>query len=112
MKVKFFEDVISPIFAFTIKDAKGLEITGTNSSMKYVTTGHYENGQLVKVAFKQKANLQLGKYSLSLGCVNLNESGVEVYSRIYDALIFDVIGSQQMVGFYDLESEIEIKDIN
>jgi len=108
MKVKFSETIIEPIFAFTLKDSKGLEITGTNTSMKFVTTGTYEEGQIVTITFTQHANLQLGAYALSLGCVNLNETGVEVYSRIYDAIVFDVIGSTQMVGFYDLESEIDV----
>ena len=99
MKVKFFETIIEPMFAFTLKDIKGLEITGTNTSIKYVTTSTYEDGEIVTVSFKQKANLQLGKYTLSLGCVNLNENGIEVYSRIYDAILFDIIGSNQMVGF-------------
>ena len=109
MKVKFSEIVMEPIFAFTLKDAKGLEITGTNSSMKYITTSTYENGQVLTVKFTQKANIQLGKYALSLGCVNINENGVEVYNRIYDAILFDVIGAVQMVGFYDLQSEISIE---
>lgn len=109
MKVKFFETIIEPIFAFTLKDIKGLEITGTNTSIKYVTTSTYEDGEIVTISFKQKANLQLGKYTLSLGCVNLNKNGIEVYSRIYDAILFDIIGSNQMVGFFDLESEISIE---
>lgn len=109
MKVEFFETIMEPIFAFTLKDTKGLEITGTNTSMKYFTTSTYEEGQVLTVTFTQKANLQLGKYTLSLGCVNLNEDGVEVYSRIYDAILFDVIGSIQMVGFFDLESKISVK---
>jgi len=112
MKVKFSETVMEPIFAFTLKDAKGLEITGTNSSMKYVTTSIYEKDQIITVTFKQKANLQLGKYALSLGCVTVNETGVEVYSRIYDAILFEVIGSAQMVGFYDLDSTISIVNSN
>ena len=93
MKVKFFENIEDPIFAFTLKDSKGLEITGTNSMMKHIVTGTYENGQILTVTFSQKANLQLGKYALSLGCVTINESGVEVFNRIYDAILFEVIGS-------------------
>ena len=108
MKVKFFENIEDPIFAFTLKDSKGLEITGTNSMMKQSVTGSYEKGETVTVTFTQKANLQLGKYALSLGCVTLNESGVEVYNRIYDAILFEIIGSAQMVGFFDLQSEISI----
>ncbi len=107
-KVKFNEKVDDPIFAFTIKDTKGLEITGTNTSMKFYNTKSYECGKEVTVSFKQKANLQLGKYSLSLGCVKIGTEGIEVYNRIYDALLFEVIGATQMVGFYDLYSEVEI----
>ncbi|SFV63061.1 Teichoic acid export ATP-binding protein TagH [hydrothermal vent metagenome] len=109
IKAKFSETIIEPIFAFTLKDNKGLEITGTNTNMKYITTSSYEKDQIVTVSFTQKANLQLGSYALSLGCVNLNEKGVEVYSRIYDAILFTVIGSAQMVGFFDLESEIDVQ---
>ncbi len=112
MKVKFSEAMIEPLFAFTLKDSKGLEITGTNTNMKYITTGTYEKNQIVTVTFTQKANLQLGSYALSLGCVNLDETGIEVYSRIYDALLFNIIGSTQMVGFYDLESEICLETSN
>ena len=108
IKVKFSEAMSEPLFAFNIKDTKGLEITGTNTNMKYITTGTYEKDQIVTVTFAQKANLQLGSYALSLGCVNLDETGIEVYSRIYDALLFDVIGSTQMVGFFDLESKVSL----
>lgn len=108
MKVKFFEELHAPIFAYTLKDHKGLEITGTNTSMKHVHTGTYQDGGVISIVFKQKANLQIGKYILSLGCVNINADGIEVYDRIYDAILFEVIGANQMVGFFDLGSEISI----
>ena len=109
MKVQFSEYIEDPIFAFTLKDAKGLEITGTNSMMKHIETSTYKAGQTVTVTFSQKANLQLGKYALSLGCVTINERGVEVFNRIYDAILFEIIGSAQMVGLFDLESEIGVE---
>jgi len=109
MKVRFNEKIENPIFAFTLKDVRGLEITGTNTYMKRIVSGTFEAGDTVTVTFKQKANLQLGKYALSLGCVNLNEKGVEVYHRIYDAMLFEVIGDAQMVGFYDLHSQISLE---
>jgi hypothetical protein len=77
--------------------------------MKHIETGTYKAGQTVTVTFSQKANLQLGKYALSLGCVTINESGVEVFNRIYDAILFEIIGSAQMVGLFDLESEIGVE---
>jgi len=112
MKIKFFEDIDNPIFAFTLKDAKGLEITGTNTLIKRVQVGSYKKGDSITVTFEQNANIQLGKYALSLGCVNINDGKIEVYQRIYDAILFDVVGSEQMVGFYDLGSKIIVTDSN
>jgi teichoic acid transport system ATP-binding protein len=108
MKVRFNQDIQEPIFAFTLKDSKGLEITGTNSMMKHKVTGSYKKGDTISVTFSQKANIQIGKYALSLGCVSIEENGIDVHSRIYDAILFEVIGQEQMVGFYDLESKISI----
>ena len=108
MKIRFNEMVTEPIFAFTIKDSKGLEITGTNSLMKHVEAGTFHPGDVITVTFEQKMNLQLDKYALSLGCVAINETGIEVFNRIYDAILFEVVGSEQMVGFFDLGSKIDI----
>ncbi|MEA3492117.1 MAG: ABC transporter ATP-binding protein [Campylobacterota bacterium] len=110
MKVRFNETIDSPIFAFTIKDAKGLEITGTNSIMKHMMTSLYKPNEETTVKFTQKINLQPGKYALSIGCVGISEEGVEVYMRLYDAILFEVIGTQQMVGFFDLKSDISIDE--
>jgi teichoic acid transport system ATP-binding protein len=76
--------------------------------MKHKVTGSYKKGDTISVTFSQKANIQIGKYALSLGCVSIEENGIDVHSRIYDAILFEVIGQEQMVGFYDLESKISI----
>lgn len=109
MKVKSTKKLEDAIFAFTVKDTKGLEITGTNTLMKEIASTTIEENQTVTISFLQKANFQLGKYALSLGCVSLNEHGIEVYHRLYDCILFEIIGSTQMVGFYDLKSEINIE---
>ncbi|SFV52947.1 Teichoic acid export ATP-binding protein TagH [hydrothermal vent metagenome] len=108
MKIEFYEYIESPVFAFTIKDAKGMEITGTNTVMKHVDTLSYKKGDKISVSFTQNINIRPGHYSLSLGCVGINDSGIEVYSRLYDIILFEVIGTQEMVGFYDLKSDITI----
>jgi len=109
IKVKFHQEIQDPIFAFTIKDSKGLEITGTNSMMKHINTGNFKKEEITTIIFTQDANLQLGSYALSLGCVGFTTEGIEVYNRIYDAILFEVIGAEQMVGFFDLRSEISIE---
>lgn len=108
MRVRFLEDVEPPIFAFTIKDAKGLEITGTNSMVKYIDVPNYSKGDEILVSFRQDMNLHPGQYALSLGCVAINDNGIEVYSRLYDIILFEIIGGQQMSGFFDLKSKISI----
>ena len=109
MKIEFKEKIISPIFAFSIKDAKGLEITGTNTLMKSIETGSYQAGEKITIRFKQKMNLRSGAYALSLGCVTINQEGIEVYDRLYDAILFEMIGSEEMGGFFDLGSEVTIE---
>jgi teichoic acid transport system ATP-binding protein len=109
MKVKFNEKIVSPIFAFSIKDAKGLEITGTNTLMKSIETGSYVKEDRTTIRFKQKMNLRSGAYALSLGCVTLDEDGIEVYHRLYDAILFEIISSEEMGGFFDLGSEVTIE---
>jgi teichoic acid transport system ATP-binding protein len=107
-KIEFHDYIESPIFAFTIKDSKGMEITGTNSVMKHIDTLSYKKGDKITVTFGQNISLRPGQYALSLGCVAINDSGIEVYSRLYDIILFEVIGSQEMVGFFDLKSDITI----
>ena len=109
MKVKFNEKIVSPIFAFSIKDAKGLEITGTNTLMKNIETGSYNKEDQISIHFKQKMNLRSGAYALSLGCVTIDQDGIEVYHRLYDAILFEIIGSEEMGGFFDLGSEVTIE---
>ena len=108
MKMEFFDSVEAPIFAFTIKDAKGMEITGTNTMMKQIDTHSYRKGDKITVTFAQNITMRPGHYALSLGCVTIDDSGIEVYSRLYDIILFEVIGSQDMVGFFDLKSDISI----
>lgn len=108
MRVKFNERIDSPIFAYTIKDLKGTEISGTNSSYKHVDTGVCEKGNTVCVEFFQTLNLQSGPYALSLGCTSFVRDEIVVYHRLYDILLFEVISDTSMVGYYDLGSSIKL----
>lgn len=109
MKVRFAEDIVNPVFAFTVKDLKGLEVTGTNTEFKKQSPRSFRKGDLVEVKFEQALNMQSGKYALSIGCVGSDESGLVVYHRLYDAILFEVSSSLPMVGLYDLESRITVK---
>ena len=109
MKVLFHEVIKDPIFAFTIKDLKGTEITGTNTMFEHAWVGPQEAGNIREVRFRQKMNLQGGEYLLSLGCTGYREADFNVYHRLYDVCSITVISDKNTVGFYDMESEVTVK---
>jgi teichoic acid transport system ATP-binding protein len=108
MKVEFYSEIKEPIFAFTIKDVKGTEITGTNTMLERISTGDNKRGNIVEVVFTQEMNLQGNVYLLSLGCTGYEEGKFEVYHRLYDICSIAVIAEKNTVGFYDMNSIVQI----
>ncbi len=110
MKVEFSDHIPGPIFAFSIKDAKGTEITGTNSMIEKVFLESVEPGQVKDVTFTQKMSLQGGEYLLSLGVTGYNGDTFEVYHRLYDAMNITVVSDKDTVGYYDMDSTVTVTD--
>ncbi|WP_075680570.1 ABC transporter ATP-binding protein [Roseburia sp. 831b] len=108
MKVKFNKKMQEPIFAFTIKDLQGTEVTGTNTMYERIDTGTVEEGDIRVAEFKQVMNLQGRNYLLALGCVGFHNNRFNVYHRLYDVCNINVISDKNTVGFYDMNSEIKI----
>lgn len=108
-KVRFHERIEEPIFAFTIKDLQGTEVTGTNTMYENVSTGTVEAGEERIISFKQRMNLQGRNHVLALGCVGFNDSRFVVYHRLYDVCNINVISDKNTVGFYDMESVVEVR---
>lgn len=110
MRVEFSDRISKPIFAFTVKDTKGTEITGTNSVIEKAFLEGVEPGQVKDVRFTQKMSLQGGEYLLSLGVTGYNGDTFEVYHRLYDVLNVTVISDKDTVGYYDMDSVVEVTD--
>ncbi len=110
MKIKFSEDIEEPIFAFTLKDVKGNDITGTNTMYEKVFSPGKKD-KIKIVSFEQEMNLQGGEYLLSLGCTGYRDNEFVVYHRLYDVCSVSVISEQNTVGFYDMNSKISVEDI-
>jgi teichoic acid transport system ATP-binding protein len=108
MKVKFKTHIQEPIFAFTIKDLQGTEVTGTNTMYEDIATGSVDEGDVRVVEFEQNMNLQGRDYMLSLGCVGFLKNKFLVYHRLYDVCNIHVISDKNTVGFYDMNSVIKI----
>lgn len=110
MRVRFHEHIPAPIFAFTIKNIIGTEITGTNTMIEKVFLESAERGQVKKITFKQRMNLQGGEYLLSFGVTGYSGDAFEVYHRLYDALSITVVSDKNTVGYYDMESKVRVTD--
>ena len=110
MKVRFNEDIPQPIFAFSIKNIKGTEITGTNTMFEKAFLESVKGGLVKEITFTQDMNLQGGEYLLSLGVTGYNKDNFEVYHRLYDVINITVVSDKDSVGFYDMNSEIMVVD--
>ncbi len=108
MKVAFAEDCPAPIFAFTVKNIKGTEITGTNTMVEKAFLEPVKAGCVKEISFTQHMNLQGGEYLLSLGVTGYEGDDFTVYHRLYDVLNMTVISDKDTVGFYDPESVVRV----
>lgn len=107
-KVRFNEKVQNPIFAITFKDLKGTEISGTNTMFESINTGMVQAGEERIIKFTQKMDLQGGDYLVSLGCTGYKSGDFTVYHRLYDIFNITVISNKNTVGFFDMNSKIEV----
>ncbi len=110
MKVKFTEKVPAPIFAFSIKNVLGVEITGTNTMIEKAFLEGVEPGQVKEITFTQKMSLQGGEYLLSLGVTGYRGETFEVYHRLYDILNISVVSDKNTVGYYDMDSKVTVSE--
>ena len=108
-KVKFKEDIPAPIFAFTVKNVRGTEITGTNSMFEKAFLSGVKAGEEKEVTFTQNMDLQGGEYLLSLGVTGYEGEKFEVYHRLYDVINITVVSDKDTVGYYDMNSKVVVK---
>lgn len=112
MRVVAEGEAADPIFAMTIKDVKGHELTGTNSKLEMKDVGPVSNGMEFTVDFSAKMHLQGGHYLISLGCTSYNSAGeLEVHHRLYDIFSVYVVASKFVVGSYDMGIEMVIQRV-
>lgn len=109
MRVEFHEDVENPIFAFTIKNVHGSDITGTNTMFEKKDVPLARKGEIYEISFKQQMLLQGGEYLLSFGCTGFENGEFVVYHRLYDITNIAVISEQDTVGVFDIDSKVDVK---
>lgn len=109
MNVSFSQDCPAPIFAFTIKDVKGTDITGTNTMYEKAFLSSVKAGEKKTITFRQKMMLQGGNYLVSFGVTGFENENFTVYHRLYDAIAMEVISDKNTVGYFDPGSEVKVE---
>ncbi len=109
MRVRFNKDLPAPIFAFSIKNPKGTEITGTNTMFEKAFLEPVKAGDVKAVSFTQKMSLQGGEYLISFGVTGYEGDDFKVYHRLYDAIDVMVVSDKNTVGYYDMDSKIVVE---
>lgn len=110
MRVCFYQDIEAPIFAFTVKNIRGVEITGTNSMLEKAFLEPVTAGSIKEITFTQRLDLQGGEYLLSLGVTGYEKEDFQVYHRLYDVMNMTVISDKDTVGFFDMNSTVSVTD--
>ncbi len=110
MQVRFHRQVNDPIFAFTITDLKGTDITGTNTMFEKAPVVPCAPGCIQEISFTQRMDMQGGEYMLSLGCTGYDGTEFVVHHRLYQACGLTVISMKNTVGFYDTNSKVRIEE--
>lgn len=109
-KVEFHETIQNPIFTFTFKTIKGVDVTGSNTMLENVDTGVVQEGDVLVTTFDQEMYLQGGEYLLSISCTGFDSAGeFQVYHRLYDVCSVTVISDKDTVGFYDMNSKTTVE---
>lgn len=110
MKVRFNEQIQEPIMAYTFKNIRGTELTGTNTLFEKAEVPEPAPGGCCTVTFTQKMDLQGGEYLLSFGCTGYKDGEFKVFHRLYDACNITVISAKNTVGFFDMNSTVTVQE--
>lgn len=110
MKVRFNEQIQEPIMAYTFKNIRGTELTGTNTLFEKAEVPELAPGGCCTVTFTQKMDLQGGEYLLSFGCTGYKDGEFKVFHRLYDACNITVISAKNTVGFFDMNSTVTVQE--
>lgn len=109
VKIKFHKSIQEPIVAFTILNLQGTDIAGTNTMNENIDINDTTCGNVRTVTFTQKMDIQGGEYLLSLGCTGFRDGDFTVYHRLYEVCNIAVVSEKNTVGFYDMNSVIDVE---
>jgi teichoic acid transport system ATP-binding protein len=111
-RIRFAAPIEAPIFTFTIKDKKGVDLSGTNTLFEGADVCPVSDGDEYVAEFRQKMTLQGGEYLISVSCTGFENGTHTVYHRLYDYVNLTVISNKNTVGVYDMESQVRVEKMS
>ncbi len=107
VKVRHNESMPAAIVAYTIKDAKGMVLSGTNTLLQNIEMEQMRKGDVVLVTFRQVMRLNPADFLLCVGVADYEEGQYVVYDRRFDYMPFQVVSNQPRVGVFDSDPAID-----
>lgn len=111
--VHFEEELVRPIFGFTIKTKEGITVYGVNSESQDVAAfkdaGARGSTIVVKLAFD--CLLASGDYFVSLGIASKTGEMVVPHDRRYDSIHLHVGPELRFHGLIDLGTTLEVEEL-
>lgn len=111
-KVHFNEDIEKPIFTYTFKTLKGVDVTGTNTMYEHIDIPLAKAGEEYIASFTQEMNLTGGEYMLSMSCTGFENGEFTAFHRLYDVLNVTVVSDKDNVGFFDMNSKASVEKVD
>ena len=109
-QIRSFRDIPHPIFSVRIRDTKAMDIYGTNTLFKGISTPNISVGDIVEVIFKLTLNVLQGPYFVSVGCAHFEGDKLIVHHKRFDAVeIYVTQSDHHTFGIVDCHGEIHVR---
>lgn len=112
--IAFIEQVLRPIFGFTIKTHEGVAVYGSNTEKQqlnsFSTAG--QPGQVVVIEASFACNLAPGHYFISVGIASVQNDEIVPHDRRYDSIHFQVSPDNTFFGLSNLNLNLALLDKN
>lgn len=105
-RIRAHQDIHEPIFAFRIRNGKGVDIYGTNTLFLKTHTPNLRAGQIVEVSYRLSLNILAGPYFISCSCAHFEGSEFVVDHRRYDAVEIRVLQENPTFGIANCQAVI------
>jgi len=99
------------IYAIMLKDARGVDVYGTNTYFQGTTTPEMPAGSRFRVSFDLAMNLMAGTYFLSVGWTYFEGADLRVIHRRYDAVSLTVLPEDRSIGVANCFAAIDFEQV-